>query len=60
MRVHIINSGLGTDDGFRDLVVHSLKLDHNDQPYAIVEHPFITFDSCRAEFEHGEWVVDFD
>jgi hypothetical protein len=60
MQVHIINSGLGTDDGFKDLVVHSLKLDHNDQPYAIVEHPFRTFDSCRAEFDGVEWVVDFD
>lgn len=60
MQVHVINSGTGQDMGLIELVVHSLKLDHNDQPYAIVEHPFQTFDSCRAEFKDSEWVVDFD
>ena len=60
MQVHIINSGTGEDMGFKELVCHSLKLDSYDVPYAIVEHPFQTFDSCRAEFKGTEWVVDFD
>jgi hypothetical protein len=60
MQVRFINSGLGTDDGVRDVEVHSLKLDSYDRPYAIVEHPFRFCDSCRAEFDGTEWVVDFD
>ncbi len=60
MQVHIINSGTGEDMGSRELVCHSLKLDHSDRPYAIVEHPFQTYESCRAEFKGNEWVVDFD
>jgi hypothetical protein len=64
MQVHFINSGWGTDDGFKEVDVISLKLDHNDAPYAIVSHPYIAGDSCRAErnLYNGElqWVVDFD
>jgi hypothetical protein len=60
MQVRFINSGYGTDDGFKEVDVISLKLDHNDSPYAIVSHPYVNFDSCRAEFKGTEWVVDFD
>ena len=60
MQVHIINSGLATDDGFRDLEVQTIKVDHMDRPYAIVQHPYIPSESCRAEFDGTEWVVDFD
>ena len=60
MQVHFINSGYGTDDGHKEVDVISLKLDHNDAPYAIVSHPYVSGDSCRAEFKGGEWVVDFD
>jgi hypothetical protein len=64
MQVHVINTGYGTDDGFKEVEVQSFKMDHNDAPYAIVSHPYISGDSCRAEyrFHNGElqWVVDFD
>jgi hypothetical protein len=60
MQVHVINSGYGTDDGVKEVEVQSLKIDGYDRPYAIVSHPYITGDSCRAEFKGDEWVVDFD
>ena len=60
MRVHVINSGFQTDVGFYDVDVHSLKIDGSDRPYAIVSNPFRPTDSCRAEFNGTEWVVDFD
>jgi hypothetical protein len=60
MQVHVINSGLGTDDGVKEVEVQSLKIDSYDRPYAIVSHPYITGDSCRAEFTGTKWVVDFD
>jgi len=60
MQVHFINSGFGTDDGVKEVEVHSLKIDGYDRPYAIVEHPYVPGDSCRAEFTGTKWVVDFD
>jgi hypothetical protein len=64
MQVHFINSGYGTDDGFKEVDVISLKLDHDDAPYAIVSHPYQPFETCRAErnYHNGslQWVVDFD
>ena len=60
MLVHAINSGFQTDNGFFEVTVHSLKIDHNHRPYAIVSNPFRPTDSCRAEFNGTEWVVDFD
>jgi hypothetical protein len=60
MLVHVINSGFNTDNGFFDVDVQSLKIDGNDRPYAIVSNPFRPTDSCRAEFNGTEWVVDFD
>lgn len=60
MQVHFINSGYGTDDGFKEVEVQSLKIDSYDRPYAIVTNPFRPADSCRAEFNGEEWVVDFD
>lgn len=60
MQVHFINSGYGTDDGFKEVEVQSLKIDSYDRPYAIVSHPYSFSDSCRAEFTGTEWVVDFD
>jgi hypothetical protein len=61
MQVHVINSGFNTDHGFFDVEVQSLKIDGNDRPYAIVSYPgWGRVDSCRAEFNGTEWVVDFD
>jgi hypothetical protein len=60
MQVHFINSGYGTDDGFKEVDVISLKIDSYDRPYAIVSNPFRPTDSCRAEFDGTEWLVDFD
>ena len=60
MLVHFINSGFNTDNGIFDVEVHSLKVDSNDRPYAIVSNPFRPTDSCRAEFTGTGWVVDFD
>lgn len=60
MLVHFINSGYSTDDGFKEVDVQSFRMDHNDRPYAIVSHPYLSNDSCRAEFRNDEWVVDFD
>ena len=60
MQVHVINSGYGTDDGVKEVEVQSLKIDGYDRPYAIVSHPYIPGDSCRAEFTGTKWVVDFD
>lgn len=60
MRVHVINSGYGTDDGFREVDVQSFKMDSEDRPYAIVSHPYIDGDSCRAEYRNDQWTVDFD
>jgi hypothetical protein len=60
MLVHFINSGFNTDNGIFDVEVHSLKIDSNDRPYAIVANPFRMDDSCRAEFNGTGWVVDFD
>ena len=60
MLVHVINSGFNTDNGFFDVEVHSLKIDSLNRPYAIVSNPFRPTDSCRAEFNGQEWLVDFD
>jgi hypothetical protein len=60
MQVHFINSGYGIDDGLKEVEVQSLKIDAYDRPYAIVDHPYISGDSCRAEFTGTKWVVDFD
>lgn len=60
MQVHVINSGFQTDCGFFDVEVQSLKIDSDSRPYAIVDNPFRPADSCRAEFNGTEWVVDFD
>ena len=60
MQVHVINSGYGTDDGVKEVDLQSLRLDGYERPYAIVSHPYIPGDSCRAEFKGDEWVVDFD
>lgn len=61
MQVHIINSGLGTDEGYREVNVESLKLNHWDQPYAIITNPYSpSLGSLVAEFKDNEWVVDLD
>lgn len=60
MRVHVINSGFGTDSGYLDVEVVSLKLDMYNRPYAIVSHPSWYGESYRAEFRDNDWVVDFD
>ena len=60
MQVHVINSGFKTDNGYFEVDVQSLKIDSYDRPYAIVSNPFRPEDSCRAEFNGTDWVVDFD
>jgi hypothetical protein len=64
MQVHFINSGLGTDSGFKEVNVQSFKMDHDDAPYAIVSNPFFPGDSLRAEYNYFngclQWVVDLD
>ena len=64
MKVHFINSGLGTDSGFKEVEVHSFKMDSDDAPYAIVSNPFFPGDSLRAEYNYYngslQWVVDLD
>ena len=61
MQVHIVNTGFGTDEGYREVNVESLKLDHSDRPYAIITNPYSSaLGSLRAEFNGTEWVVDLD
>jgi hypothetical protein len=62
MQVHFIDSGTGQDLGFKEVNVHSFKMDSNDAPYAIVSNPFFPNDSLRAEYNFYndclQWVVD--
>jgi hypothetical protein len=60
MQVHFINSGFQTDNNIFDVEVHSLKIDNNDRPYAIVANPFCKGVTCWAEFNGTNWTVDFD
>jgi hypothetical protein len=62
MQVHFIDTGTQQDYGFKEVEVHSFKMDHADAPYAIVSNPFFPGDSLRAEynFYNGslQWTVD--
>ena len=62
MQVHFIDSGTQQDLGFKEVDIHSFKMDSDDAPYAIVSNPFFQGDSLRAEYNFYnnclQWMVD--
>ena len=60
MLVHVTELSTGEDWGRCELDLQSLRLDGYERPYAIVEHPFLQFETCRAVYKGDEWVFDYE
>jgi|TARA_B110000908_G_scaffold2534_1_gene3431 hypothetical protein len=61
MKIKVINSGYGTDMGYKDAVMVGQELDHNMAPVLKVKIADVNMgDPVMAQWRGSEWVVDMD
>lgn len=61
MNVKFINSGYGTDDGFKKVNVVGQEIcDFTTMPLLIIENPWWSGDTLKCQWYNNEWVCDLD